>query len=394
MQLQLASLDGHEHTQIKAIQWLLPDHRVTVLTRRQFGLSGQLDGFEIMAVFPAAKPHEYGKEPAVAENSFDQALAGAVETLGAGASDLLLVPSAGPYEIIALTGYLERNTDAGFPSVVLRILSDDVLSGLSAETLARLRTLCETGRIGLHTETAELRSRMEEHYHMPKAGPLNLPCTILPGDRDIEADPAVPNPEIRVAVLGRQRSEKGSYRIPGILRHLRTIAAGSDEQIKIRMVYQAAKTKRLRRLLLELRTRMSASINRNVTIEFFDSGLSEQAFRQQVLSADILLLPYNTFRYRYSGSGIIMDGILGLKPIVHSRGMAMQELLSHGNAEAADSDREFAEKIFAVAAGYARYKHATPAASAHLQELLLQSAQTLTDAIVKDGNPIGHAGGK
>ena len=51
LQLQLASLDGHEHTQIKAIEWMLPDYRVTVLTREGFGLSDRLDNTDLMAVF-------------------------------------------------------------------------------------------------------------------------------------------------------------------------------------------------------------------------------------------------------------------------------------------------------------------------------------------------------
>ena len=107
--------------------------------------------------------------------------------------------------------------------------------------------------------------------------------------------------------------------------------------------------------------------------------MSDAEFRQRVLESDILLLPYNTRRYRYSGSGIIIDGVLGLKPIVYSRGMAMQDLLAHGNAEAAETDREFAEKLLQVATDYSRYKQCAVNASGHLEKLIVRSSRTLTD---------------
>ncbi|MCP4314768.1 MAG: hypothetical protein GY789_01690 [Hyphomicrobiales bacterium] len=257
-------------------------------------------------------------------------------------------------------------------------MSDDILSGFDAEFLVRLRRACSTGRMTLHTETAELRSHMANHYQLPVSGPFNLPCTILPADPDIETTQRTPADEIRIGVLGRQRSEKGSYRIPEILYHLRKLAAGLNDRTKICIVYQAVKTKRLRRIVLELKTRIHARRNRDIRIEYLDSGMSEEQFRQLVLEMDILLLPYDTHRYRYSGSGIIMDGILGLKPIVHSRGMAMQELLTHGNAEAAATDREFAEKLLKVATELSRYKQSAKYASTRLEQLFKESARSLT----------------
>ena len=103
--------------------------------------------------------------------------------------------------------------------------------------------------------------------------------------------------------------------------------------------------------------------------------MSKESFRKLLTDVDILLLPYDTKRYRYSGSGIIMDGVFALKPIVHSRGMAMQELLSHGNAESATSDREFAENILKIASNYDLYKQSTGAAAAYAGQLLDKSAE-------------------
>ena len=61
----------------------------------------------------------------------------------------------------------------------------------------------------------------------------------------------------------------------------------------------------------------------------------------------------------------------------------MQELLAHGNAEAADSDLEFAEQLLQVATDYARYKQNAIKASRHLEKLIERSKATLTDSVTR-----------
>ena len=60
VQPQMESLDGHEHTQIKAVQWLLPDSRILVATRKGFGLAGRMEHVDIMPVLP--KGPQFGSE--------------------------------------------------------------------------------------------------------------------------------------------------------------------------------------------------------------------------------------------------------------------------------------------------------------------------------------------
>ena len=114
VQPQLSSLDGHEHTQISALDMMLPDDRIIVLTRIDFALADQMTGVEIYPVFPLLaksgagdrqnkKPHDSNKEsssskPSVPERylSYVEALSAAVRRFEAGPTDLLIVPSAGP----------------------------------------------------------------------------------------------------------------------------------------------------------------------------------------------------------------------------------------------------------------------------------------------------------
>ena len=228
--------------------------------------------------------------------------------------------------------------------------------------------------------------RLRDHHQVPVRGAFNLPCTILPGS--VAAGTQIPamGKEVRIGILGRQRAEKGSYRIPTILHHLRRLVARDSGGKRICLVCQAVRSKWFRRLLLEARTRFSARGDAAVRIQFLDSGMSGPAFRQLLLDMDILLLPYDTGRYRYSGSGLIMDGVAAQIPIVHTRGMAMQELLVHGNAEAAGSDREFAEKLLTVAKHLHGYRQGARDACSHLEVLLEASAHRLV------GEPPSAAG--
>ncbi|MDF2374385.1 MAG: hypothetical protein P1V21_26720 [Rhizobiaceae bacterium] len=393
VQPQLSSLDGHEHTQISALGMMLPDDRIIVLTRFDFALADQMTGVEIYPVFPLLaksgvgdrqgnKPHDSSDDsvrskPPVPERylSYVEALSAAVRRFEAGPADMLIVPSAGPDEIAVLVAFYEQLEDPQAPRAMLRLLSEDVVSGFPASFMERLHTCCRAGLLSLHTETTELRQRLEKQYGLAIASQFNLPCTIFADEVDHTSLSHNSHDEIKVGVLGRQRAEKGSYRIAGILKHLRQLAPRGNGEQKIRIVYQAVRSKRMRRLMIEVANRLSAGRNANVTIQYLESGMSKERFRQLLLDVDILLLPYDTKRYRYSGSGMIMDGVFALKPIVHSRGMAMQELLSHGNAESATSDREFAERILKIASNYYLYKQSTGAAAAYAGQLLDKSAE-------------------
>ncbi|MCY6381168.1 hypothetical protein [Hoeflea prorocentri] len=366
VQPQLESLDGHEHTQIKAVQSLLPQSEIAIATRYGFGLSGQIDDLNIMPVLPRGA--HFGAE-----------LKEAVLSTGLTQADLILVPSAGPDEIEALMAYYEEHADEDSPTAKLRILSADILSGCSDVFLDRLRNACQSGKIKLLTEAEELQAHFEDRYGLPIAGQLNLPCTILPDDPDIEAGKRGFEDVTTIGVLGRQRSEKGSYRIPSIMKHLGRLTDRHSEKLRIHFLYQAVGTKRLRRLSLELKTRFNRLANPNITIDFVGSGLSEQRFRRLVLDADILLLPYNVSRYQFSGSGMIMDGVFAGKPIVCSNGMAMRNVLSHGNCEQATSDEEFAEKLLMVATNKAKYDEGAAIAASFAADLLVASARNLRD---------------
>lgn len=380
---QLVFLDGHEHTQIKAIKKLLPGCDVFTFTRRDFKLSDALDGESLLPVLPVAgtatdrkrQKRSNGKSVAATSaqdryRAFAEAIGNALNDQQAIDSDLILVPSAGQETISAAVLLQEMRGRTAVPKIKLRILSNEILADLDADLLQRIREYCASGQIGILTETAELRARIEDHYRIPVSGRLMLPCALMP-DEDVTPPAAKrPGEEFKVGILGRQRAEKGSYRVPAILKQLRSVAAERGGGQRFRFVYQAVKNKRARRLVLEIRTWLGARKNPEVTIQYLTSGMSDDDFRQLVRDVDILLLPYSTRRYALSGSGIILDGVLARKPMVFSRGMANRELLSLGNAEAAASDREFAEMILKVASDYERYRQGAENAAEYYSSMV------------------------
>lgn len=380
---QLVFLDGHEHTQIKAIKKLLPGCDVFTFTREDFKLSDALDRQSLLPVLPIAgtatdrkrqrrtNPKSAARDSAQDRcRAFADSIRQALGELEAVPADLVLVPSAG-YETISAAVLLhEQRGPAAVPTVKLRILSDEILATLDPDLLKRLRDFCKSGEIGLLTETAELRAHIESHYRIPVSGRLMLPCNLMPDEEKVPTGTKRSDNEFKIGILGRQRAEKGSYRVPAILNQLRTVAAESGGGQRFRFIYQAVRSKRARRLVLEIRTWLGAYRNPDVTMQYLTSGMSDDEFRQLVRDVDILLLPYSTKRYGLSGSGIILDGVLAHKPMVFSHGMANEELLSLGNAEAAASDREFAEKILKVASDYQHYQDGAKAAADYYSRMI------------------------
>ncbi|MEM9107049.1 MAG: hypothetical protein AAGC96_15440, partial [Pseudomonadota bacterium] len=163
LQPHLASLDGHEHTQIKALEWLLPQHRLTVVTRQGCALAKHFDETQLLQLLPQKRrKHLFsGASAAVSEErlTYCSALEDAIAFTRISQSDLLLVPSAGPEEIAAMVDSMEQRQALPIPLVKLRILSEDVVSRLDGPLTERLRDMCAQGRIVIYTETSELRQR-------------------------------------------------------------------------------------------------------------------------------------------------------------------------------------------------------------------------------------------
>jgi len=81
---------------------------------------------------------------------------------------------------------------------------------------------------------------------------------------------------------------------------------------------------------------------------------------------DIFLLPYHKSQYEYNGSGFIIDALLLEKPIIHSKGMAMNELTNFKNAIAIEGKEDFHLAVVKIIKNYKYYVKNSKAAKKYL----------------------------
>ena len=61
LERELGKFSGHHHTQISAIQKLLPEQEVCVITTQSFDLSAQLADYRVLPVLPASKGRAFAE---------------------------------------------------------------------------------------------------------------------------------------------------------------------------------------------------------------------------------------------------------------------------------------------------------------------------------------------
>lgn len=355
---ELTRDSGHHHTQIAALEKILPQDEILILSG--FGYDGFLphrhlklsDETEVssriawrLASSNLRKRVSARLELALAGRplarptvGYRRDLEAAVRQFGLSAMDRVVVPSATLEDLVSVSSLLETGAES-LPRFALRFLTRDISeqnATVAGKVRGHLERLAAAGTI-LFTETEELAAFFSSHFHLPFRGGFYLPCSL---------DPDVPRVQppigriLRVGVLGLPKGRKGSGRVRGIVRELRRLGTaavivvqGRDKDFGGGGVYA------------DLEGRGGA----NVRIERAAATLSPEAFSALFLSLDVVLLPYELASYGLQGSGIVQDAVAAEIAIVHTRGLSMARFLTHGNAVAATSDDEFAEAITAVA---------------------------------------------
>ena len=303
-------------------------------------------------------------------------LQGAIDELRMGPNDRLIVPSCrSDYLRSLLVLYTGPNVQS-LPPARVRILSIDVVKSLSKMERDRLKDLALDRNICLYTETQELAEQVTSEFHLPCSDEFILPVSIPP--HTTLTDPTPSEDAIyRIACLGQQRRGKGSFDIPEILAQLRQSAAHElpGTQIKIQVQAVAKSNWRHRRFLRDLLR--SEDFNPNVTIEFLPTELSPKAFIGCLESAHIALLPYWVSRYGKRGSGMVTDGVLARKPIVHTRGLSMSKYLKSGNAIAAEGPEQFANALISVIKDWHQFRKGAEDAAKLMEEQIQKTTNSI-----------------
>ena len=384
LERELTILAGHHHTQISAIQRLLPGQEVTVLTTRAFGLDARFADYKILPLLP---PRAGGIRAEIEGRLGFQAplihevariLKQTVRDLGMGADDRLVVPSCRAGYLRALLKLYGDAAAASLPPARVRILSEDVVSALPPQDRRLLLSIEEAGHLRIFTETRELADHLTSVYGLPCDDKFLLPVSI-PAGLD---PPALKSPDdsaFRIVSLGQQRRGKGSFDIPNILEALRRSAAYQMPRAKMTIQAQGPRKPGWRHRRFLKAVQRTAQINPNVVLELLPSDLPPETFARYLNGAHVALLPYWVSRYGKRGSGMVTDSVLARKPVVYTQGLSMAAYLNLGNAEAATGPKQFAEALLAIRQDWQRYRDSAEFAGELMEDHIKKTRATILD---------------
>jgi|GEM_PF-2083718 len=386
---------GHQHTQVAALRDLYPEHKIELLTGEGYdGFLGEAFARIRDTDLEAAKLY-WRLANGTLRQKADAALRAAVagrfwrlprspygQTLrqpcGTGKltdADTMIIPSA---DLEALESVCELSGASGLatPKIVLRFLDPQLGEHKHTRRAARIAALAEElakpNRIELFCETEEMAAYLTSTYGLETKGGFYLPCSFDPAAIPAELPLRSKSAPFRIGLFGAPRPGKGYERIRGIVsciedrlqstlldRPIEILLQGSEETYDEGGVYSFA--------------REYKADEGPLRILKLSDRLDPSEFTNHFLSADAILLPYDTAVYGLQGSGIIQDAVAAEKVVIHSKGISMQAFLTHGNAISAVSDEEFASGIVKLVSTDASHGEARTAARMYYAECLSQA---------------------
>lgn len=348
-------VNGHEHSQIKAIRGFIPGKPVEVMASTEFTQTAAFENDVIHSILSTHKDMKVSAQNAVLSDIsvIEGFLRKQDKTVSA-----LVIPSGLPHEIRMAIGIAEL---ANAPRIVIRILRPETVQALTPDELTALRRLGQSGQLSLHTETVELSNHLQDEFQLPSTDNFLLPCTIQPDSKRFnEGASRTEGSSFRIGYLGNRRREKGAHQLYGILSELvrQLKAAPGDRHIELLLQRPFSRRFKLSNSLYMARLKAIekfAGHKGRLRLTWYTGNLTEDEFRDMIHSVDVALVPYELTSYQYRGSGIVIDSVLAGVPIIHTAGIGMAGFLRPGNAIAATSEAEFATAIRDIAQDRGRF---------------------------------------
>ena len=247
-----------------------------------------------------------------------------------GADDIVLVPTLGSAELVAIAAFLAKRgmdgrnwhllfrRDIGGPysplDLVGRAVKNQLVGGF-----VRSREILPNARWNFYTDTAELSSA----YNALKIGTFKtLP---IPVEAPEPADRSEPDRPITVTFPGDARIEKGAHLIPGLIRAARAAGFGPD---RVRFVvqgnmpneYSGRHGKKLRRAI---------SNAEKLGAEVICQQLDSRGYQRLLKESDLVVLPYKAVLYRRRSSGVFAEAMAAGIPSIVPAGTWMANSTSN-----------------------------------------------------------------
>ncbi len=289
--------------------------------------------------------------------------------IGSTAADLFYLNSAQPAQFMGLIRWWKSLPDEKQPRVVMEFVSDPGVDVLEIEDNGKLSFRLHDYRIDPKAMFYRFAARhlpVEDltRFHLITfddttsrvfSAVINRPVDVLPLPlgSDFPLRSRVGSRPITVSVLGHQRPDKGYHLMPDIARRL------LKSETDIRLLMQNSAPREMPHIQQELRA--IAATDARVIID--EQAAGAQRWNLLLRRSDVILCPYEPFRYIASWSAVATDAVANGIPLVVPAETSMARLImKYGGAGTTFRNQEPGE--IAVAASEAIASFDTLAARA------------------------------
>jgi len=261
-------------------------------------------------------------------SSFASALSSLADSIGISAEDHLFLPYANLVELLGLREcFAVRPNATPILHCLFRLDLEDearclrvspaAADALLAYAMAGLYREFGRAHVKFWTDSKLLSSEYSTRLGVPfGVVPIPVDPSIAPTNRGGLRKP------LKLLYLGDARDEKGFDQLTSLLKHL----GSKIDEGSVHLAVQGNLNPYSGSSVRIAHQRLS----RDRRVELIDNPLSSEEYRSRLLSADLILLPYQAQRYRRRTSGILAEALCAGLPVVIPDGTWMSAQLDAG----------------------------------------------------------------
>jgi glycosyltransferase involved in cell wall biosynthesis len=316
--------------------------------------------------------------------TFKESLSKVLKELQVSAEDEILIHTIGIRQVEGIYHYLKPQSLEKIPRfhILLRRDIDDPLVAnaegmglkgcLNGFTDAKLWP----NKVRFYTDTKELLAR---YNSLSSVKLIQVPVPFQTEKLSILPKKELDQP-IHIVYLGDARYEKGYHHLPSILQYLWNEYLGKD---KIKFTVQSCFSIKggegdilLARLQLEQYPSDKVRLIKEV--------MSTEDYYKLLLSADIVILPYNKISYRYRTSGVLTESLAAGKPVIVPNDTWLGRQVDPSRGKVYDDPNEIGDKVKEILQELESFK---AAATAFSQNWLQQNTpDTFLNCLLSEQN--------
>jgi hypothetical protein len=376
LERRLFSAFGHERTQIKTINEYFKNTSSNVISCRNTNLNGINLKNKMYLDMPNFEVKEEGRESDNYIRESALKLESILKDKELETKTNLIIPSARTLEISILTLLFLENRFPKKMLPIVRIHGINYLDDLPKKVLESFIKLVNSNLVKFCSETEELSNIIKKNFKVKVMRNLIFPVTVPLAHRPGRNINKI---NINIGCLGGPRVSKGTREIPALIKDLRKYIKNNNIDISVTFIVQMNKDKKKRTFIFYAKELMTRYISSLVKVKIIYGVSSGEEYLKLMSSVDIFLLPYHKSQYEYTGSGFIIDALLLEKPIIHSKGIAMNELTNFQNAIAIDGKDDFSLAVVKIVKNYDYYVKNSQTAKKYLINKINNSFKFLSE---------------